>query len=422
MRQSKLFTKTRREAPKDEVSKNAQLLIRAGFIHKEIAGVYALLPMGLKVIKKIEQVIREEMNSIGGQEIEMTTLQSKELWVKAGKWSDDVVDCWFKTKLKNDTELGLAFSHEEAIVEMLKQHLSSYKDLPIYLYQFQTKFRNELRAKSGIMRGREFLMKDMYSFNRTLEELHQFYNEALEAYRRVFKRVGLGNLTYVTMADGKPFSNVSHEFQTLSDAGEDIIHINEKDGIAINDEVFEDRIKEQGLDRNDFSKAEKSIEVGNIFPIEDIIAKKMDFTYTDQEGKPQPIIMGSYGIGLGRLMGTVVEVLSDDKGIVWPKEIAPFDLHLIVLASGEGKGVHSYAEEIYMELENMGIEILYDDRDLRVGEKFGDADLIGIPIQVIVSEKLVGENKVEIKDRANGEVEIIEKSKLFDFLKKYGKQ
>lgn len=411
MRQSFLFTKTRKESPKDEVSKNADLLIRAGYIHKEMAGAYALLPLGLKVIKKIEQIVREEMNAIGAQEVEMTTLQDKEKWEKAGKWDDEVVDVWFKTKLKNDTELGLAFSHEEAFADLLKDHLNSYKDFPKYIYQFQTKFRNELRAKSGIMRGREFYMKDMYSFNKTNEDLYEFYNQAYKAYQIVFERVGIGEITYPTHADGSVFGDKSHEFQTLSEVGEDNIYLDEEKGIAINEEIYSDeKLEEFGLDKEKLVM-KKSIEVGNIFPIEDKVAKKMEFTYMDEEGKPQDVIMGSYGIGLGRLMGTVVEVLSDEKGIVWPESISPFKVHLISLNT-DNEEVKEKAESIYKKLQEENIEVLYDDRDKGAGEKFSDSDLIGIPKRIVVSKKSLEEGKLEIIDRKTGNVTLVEESDI----------
>lgn len=412
MRQSLLFTKTRKESPKDEVSKNADLLIRAGFIHKEMAGVYDYLPLGLRVLKKIEQVIREEMNEIGGQEIEMASLQDPEIWKKADKWDDEKVDVWFKTKLKNDTELGLAFSHEEVIAEMLKGHIVSYKDLPRAIYQFQTKFRNELRAKSGIMRGREFIMKDMYSFSRSKEELYKFYEKAKLAYAKVFDRVGLGEHTYVTAASGGVFGEKSHEFQTLSEAGEDTIYLDEQTGEAINQEIYTDeKIEEAGLQKDKLVE-KKSIEVGNIFPIEDLVAKKIDFMFTNENGKQSPVYMGSYGIGLGRVMGTIAEVLSDDKGLVWPTEIAPFHVHLVRL--GEEEQVISVADEYYELLKTHGIEVLYDDRDVRPGEKFNDSDLIGIPMRLVVSAKAVSAGEYELIDRQSGKTMGVTESALTD--------
>lgn len=390
MKQSTLFTKTRKEAPKDEVSKNAILLTRAGFIHKEMAGVYDILPLGLRVLNKIESIIREEMNALGGQEVSMSALQDPEIWKKTDRWDDKKVDNWFKTKLTNDSELGLGFTHEEPLTNTLKQFVSSYKDLPFSVYQFQTKFRNESRAKSGIMRGREFLMKDLYSFNLSEEAHEEFYNEVKHVYRRIFDRAGIGDKTYLTLASGGSFSKHSHEFQTVCEAGEDTVFITDEDKKeAINKEI-EDK-KDGGV---------KSVEVGNIFTLGTKFSEALGLNFKDEDGKPEAVFMGSYGIGLGRLMGTVVEVLSDKKGIVWPKEIAPFDIHLLALSEDSKKK----ADEVYKKLEGVGVEVLYDDRDLRAGEKFADADLIGIHTQVIVGDKL-DDDTVEVKDRASGEVQ-----------------
>lgn len=404
MRQTELFTKTRREAPKDELSKNAILLTRAGFIHKELAGVYSYLPLGLRVLKKIENIIREEMNALGGQEILMTTLQNPEIWKKTKRWDDKVVDNWFKTKLVNGNELGVANTHEEPITAMLTEFVSSYKDLPLYIYQFQTKFRNELRAKSGIMRVREFLMKDLYSFNRTEEEFKEFYEKCADAYMKIFTRVGLGDKTYRTVAAGGSFTtNLTDEFQTLSDAGEDTIFItDEKNKRAINKEV-EDK---GGVGR-------KAIEVGNIFPYGSRYPDAFGLHFKDEKGQKKPIFMGAYGIGLGRLMGTVVEVLSDEKGIVWPHEISPFEIHLLSLTA-ESKEL---ADEIYKTLTSQGIEVLYDDRDLRAGEKFADADLIGIPTRVVIGEMAAASKILEVKNRATGETREITIERLINELK-----
>lgn len=414
MRQSHLFTKTRKESPKDEVSKNADLLIRAGFIHKEMAGVYDYLPLGLRVMKRIESVIREEMNAIGGQEMLMASLQDPLLWKRADKWDDDKVDVWFKTTLKNESELGLAFSHEEVIAEMLRNHVSSYKDFPLAVYQFQTKFRNELRAKSGIMRGREFLMKDMYSFASTSEELYEFYERAKLAYVKIFDRVGLGEYTYLTEASGGVFGARSHEFQTLSDAGEDTIYLDEASGVAINKEIFsEEKARELGLDATMLVE-KKSIEVGNIFPIEDAVARKLDFTFVDERGATQPILMGSYGIGLGRVMGTVAELLSDEKGLVWPRSIAPYAVHLVRL--GDEDEVIKTADEYYELLMSHHIDVLYDDRDMRAGEKFADSDLIGIPYRIVVSAKTVASGEHEVVERKSGKISFVAESALIDTL------
>ncbi len=396
MRLSKLFTRTRKEAPKDEVSKNAQLLIRAGYIHKEMAGVYAYMPLGLRVLKNIEHVIREEMNAIGGQEIVMTALQEKDVWEKTGRWDDKVVDNWFKTKLKNDTELGLAYTHEPAIAALMKDYISSYRDLPSYPYQFQTKFRNELRAKSGLFRGREFIMKDLYSFSKTEKDLDEFYEKAITAYKNIFNRLGLGDRTYLTLASGGSFgTKYSHEFQTLTGAGEDTIYIHKKKNIAINNEVMnDDTLTMLGISKDELVE-EKSIEVGNIYKLGTFYSDPLGLTYKTEEGEEKPVIMGSFGIGLGRVMGTIAETHSDDKGLVWPSEVSPFAIHLISLPGGEAK-----ADEIYDLLQKNNSSVLYDDRQERTaGEKFADADLLGIPTRAVISKKTLEKDSVEVRKR-----------------------
>lgn len=401
MLQSKLFTKTRKEAPADEVSKNAQLLIRGGYVYKEMAGAYVYLPLGLKVFNNIVQVIREEMNKVGGQELSMTALQDKEVWNKTGRFSDDVVDVWFKTKLKNDTELGLSFTHEEPITNMMRNYISSYRDLPISAYQFQTKFRNETRAKSGIMRGREFVMKDLYSFARTEEEHIKIYEELKQAYVDTFNRLGIGEKTYITFASGGSFSKYSHEFQTVTDAGEDLIYIDEEKKIAVNEEVLNDEVlKDLGVERGNLKQV-KSAEVGNIFSLGTKFSDAFDLTYIDDKGEKQKVIMGSYGIGPGRVMGTIVELLSDDKGIVWPESIAPFKVHLLSFKQDEK------AKEIYDALTAKGVEVLFDDRDVSIGVKLNDADLLGMPHRVLITEKSLAAGGVEYKKRTEGEVAII---------------
>ena len=404
MKQSLLFTQTRKEAPKDEVSKNAELLIRAGFIHKEMAGVYSYLPLGLRVMNKIIQIIRQEMNAIGGQELLLTSLQDKKIWEQSGRWDSAVVDSWFKTKLKNDTDVGLAFTHEEPLTKLMTEYLRSFRDLPVYVYQFQTKFRNEARAKSGIMRGREFVMKDLYSFCRDGKEHNEFYEKTKQAYVNIFEKLGLGDRTYITFASGGSFSKYSHEFQTITSAGEDSIFIDEKKKNAINKEVLNDEVlKDLGLKKSDLVE-KKAVEVGNIFSLGNRFSEAFGLLYTDEKGIKKPVVMGSYGIGPGRIMGTVAEVLSDDKGLVWPKNISPFDIHLISIED-KGEVVKREADKLYETLIKKGIEVLYDDRDIRAGEKFADSDLIGIPTRIVISEKTLENGEVEVKDRMTGEVE-----------------
>lgn len=411
MRQSLLFTKTRRDAPADEVARSAQLLIRAGFVHKEMAGVYDMLPLGLRVQNKILNIIRKELNAIDAQEVSLTALQDPALWKKTDRWDDAKVDNWFKTKLKNDAELGLAFTHEEALTNIMKNFVGSYRDLPKFVYQFQTKFRNELRAKSGLLRGREFLMKDMYSFNADQASLDTFYEQATTAYRAIYAAVGLGDVTYKTFASGGVFSKYSHEFQTLCDSGEDTVYLMRAEKISVNKEVFTtDGLADleydlgRTLQKSDFEEV-RAIEVGNIFKLGTRYSEPLGLTYADESGSMHPVIMGSYGIGVGRLLGTVVEVLSDKQGMVWPKSIAPFDVHLIELNPSSDADVTKAAHELCAALRHSGREVLHDDREMTAGQKFADSDLIGIPTRVIVSAKTLAAKKHEVKDRARGTVQ-----------------
>ena len=411
MRVSNIFTKTSKTAPADEVAKNAQLLIRAGFVYKEMAGVYAYLPLGLRVVEKIKQIVREEMNAIDSNELIMTGLQRKDVWEKTGRWDDEVVDIWFKTKLKDDTELGLGWSHEEPIVEMMKQYVQSYKDLPVSLYQFQTKLRNELRAKSGIMRGREFVMKDMYSFHATKEDLDAYYEKAIEAYKRVYDRLGIGDDTYVTFASGGAFTKFSHEFQTICEAGEDIIYLHREKNIAINEEVIDDAIAELGINRDELEQV-KTAETGNIFNFGTQKTDEMGLYYTGEDGKEHSLYIGSYGIGITRAMGVIAEKLSDDKGLVWPESIAPYKVYLVSI----GDQGTAEADALYEELTAKGVEVLYDDRDARPGAKFADAELMGIPYRLTVSDRLIAEGKFELTARASGETTLLTRSELIDTL------
>ncbi len=415
MKQSKLFTKTKKESPADEVSLNAELLIRAGFISKEMAGVYSYLPLGLRVVKKIENIIREEMDNIGGTEMRTSVFQTKEVWEKSNRWDDEVVDVWFKTKLKNGGEIGLSFTNEEAYSDILKQYINSYKDLPVYPYDFKSIFRNETRSKSGILRGREFYWKALYSFSRDESEHNEFYEKAKQAYKNIFQKVGIGHLTYMTFASGGSFSKFSHEFQTITGAGEDLIYVDPNKGIAINKEVYNDEVIESlGLKKEDLVE-NKAVEVGNIFSLGTKFSAPFDLKYKDENGEEKLVIMGSYGIGLGRLMGTVVEVLSDDKGIIWPESIAPFKVHLLVLGSDEN--IKNSAEDLYNNLKEKGIEVLFDDRaDLSAGEKFADSDLIGIPYRVVVSKRSLADGGFEMKKRTEQNGKIITKEKLIDVL------
>ncbi len=416
MKQSQLFTKTRKEAPADEQARNAELLIRGGFIHKEMAGVYSYLPLGLRVLKKIEGIIREEMDAIGGMEMRTSVIQSKDVWEKSNRWSDDIVDNWFKTELKSGGEVGLSFTNEEAYSNILKQYISSYKDLPAYPYDFKTIFRNEIRAKSGIMRGREFYWKALYSFSKDDAQHQEFYEKAKLAYKNIFQKAGIGHLTYLTFASGGTFSKFSHEFQTLTGAGEDTIYIDESKGIAVNKEVYVDEVlADLELDREKLTE-QRAVEVGNIFSLGTKFSTPFDLAYTDEKGEKKDVIMGCYGIGLGRLMGTVVEVLSDDKGIIWPETIAPFKVHLLQL--GDADEVSKEAHALYEKLTGEGIEVLFDDRvGPSAGEKFADADLLGMPYRVVVSTRSMKDGGVELKKRTEEKGKIVSTTELLGLLK-----
>lgn len=405
MRLSQLFTKTRKEVPADESAKNAQLLIKAGYIYKEMAGVYAFLPLGLRVLENLKTIIRDEMNAVGGQELIMTGLQRKELWEKTDRWDDEKVDVWFKSKLKNGTEVGFGWSHEEQITEMMKTYISSYRDLPANVYQFQTKLRNETRAKSGIMRCREFIMKDLYSYSRSDEEHQRFYDAVTAAYLRIFERVGLGDSTFFTFASGGAFTQFSHEFQTISDAGEDIIYVHRSKNIAINKEVLTDEVMQQlGVRREELEEL-KAAEVGNIFSFGGTKSEQLDLYFSDEDGNMKPVILGSYGIGVTRLMGVLVEHFADEKGLIWPENVAPAKAYLVRL--GDSEGVTGAADELYESLTSSGTTVLYDDRDLRAGEKFADADLLGIPYRIVVSDKTVASGQYELKQRTETDTRLV---------------
>lgn len=414
MRLSQLFTKTLKDAPADEVAKNAQLLIRAGFVYKVMAGVYAYTPLGLKVLENIKSIVRDEMNEVNGQELIMTNLQPQETWQKTSRWDDEVVDVWFKSELKDGTEIGFAWSHEEAIMEMMTQFVKSYKDLPCSVYQFQTKLRNELRAKSGIMRGREFVMKDMYSLHATQEDMDTYYQKVIDAYVRIYDKMGIGNETFLTFAAGGAFTKYSHEFQTVCEAGEDILYITEDKKTAVNEEVLEDAAKELGISKDGLKKV-KSAEVGNIFKFGTEKSEKMGIFYTDKEGKQQPIYLASYGFGITRVMGVIVEKFADEKGMVWPENIAPARVYLARI--GDDDAVVSSADELYESLQAVGVEVLYDDRDVRPGQMFADADLMGIPHRVVVSSKTIAEQKIEYKARQSEDSTLITNAELFSTLK-----
>lgn len=412
MRYSQLFGKTRREVPRDEVSINAKLLTRGGFVRREVAGVYNFLPLGLRVLNKITDIVREEMNKAGGQEILLSSLQNRENWKKTGRW--DKFDSLFKVKSRFDTEYALGPTHEEVLVPLVRQFVSSYRDLPLSLYQIQNKFRDEARAKSGILRGREFLMKDLYSFHADDKDFISYYEKLKDTYKKIFKRCGLKAI--LTEASGGVFSKTSHEFQVLTENGEDTIYYctGHNCGLSQNEEIA--KVKEGDkcpkcakAGHDEIVKKGKSIEVGNIFPLKTRFSEAFGLTYKDEKGVDQLVVMGCYGLGITRVMGAIVEVRHDKNGIVWPESVTPYQVHLIDLTRlilESRINLKSKAEEVYKKLQDAGVEVLFDDRtDTSAGEKLTDADLIGIPVRLVLSERTG--DKIEMKRRDSQEVEIL---------------
>lgn len=411
MRQSQLFTKTSKSSPAEEQSINAKLLLRGGFIYKNSAGIYSYLPLGWQVIKKISNIIREEMDAIGGQEMFMPALHDKHYLQTTGRWDVDVVFKIAEEKGK-EPQFNISWTHEEILTEIASKFVSSYRDLPFAAYQIQTKFRNEPRAKSGLLRGREFMMKDLYSFHVSEEDLWQYYEKVKQAYHKIFKRCGLK--AFYTLAAGGDFTaSNTHEFQVLTSVGEDTVFVCEKCEYAENKEIS--NLKDGDTCPRCGGKIgeHKGIEVGNIFPLGTKYSEAFGLNFTDVEGKNQKVVMGSYGIGVGRVMGTAVELFHDEKGILWPESIAPFTVHLLAFPGGEVQ-----AETAYEKLQKAGCTVLYDDRDDKsAGEKLADADLIGIPWRIVVSRKTVAQKVVEVKKRDEENVEMMDIKILIKRLK-----
>lgn len=408
---SHLFTKTSKDKVADADSINAELLLRAGFISKTMAGVYSYLPLGLRVMRKIEQIVREEMNSIGGQEILMSGLSPKSLWEQTGRWKG--FEALFRMKGAGDQEYALNPTHEEIVVPLVKRFVSSYRDLPFACYQIQTKFRNEPRAKSGVLRGREFSMKDLYSFHTNEKDLDSYYEKAKRAYERVFEQLELKERTYLTYASGGTFSQYSHEYQVLLPQGEDAIFVSEEaEGkgkhIAVNKEIFEKGKTVCPETGGTSFREERSSEAGNIFKLGTRFSEPFKLTYTDEKGHVHPIIMGCYGMGISRLLGILAEAFADDNGLVWPASVAPAQFHIVPIAKTLKEEPFVQAKKLYDELVKSGKECLFDDRlDLSVGARLADADLIGVPKRLIISEKSLKEESVEVKGRRTGKVVLV---------------
>lgn len=410
MRYSSFFPKTQKNAPSEAVAVNHKLLVRAGFIDQLMAGSFTLLPLGFKVVEKIKDIIREELNKTGAQELLMPLLHPRDIWDQTGRWSDpDVKQIMYQFKDIHEKEYGLSFTHEEIVMNLLGKFVQSYKDLPVKVYHFSTKFRNEPRAKSGILRGREFMMKDLYSAHVSEEDMYEYYNKVMDAYIKIFKKIGF-DVKVVESSGGVFTDKNSHEFQVLSDVGEDTIYYCDSCDFAKNKEIFKGQ---EGDDcpkcNNGHIKTSKSIEVGNIFPLGTKYSQSQKVFYTDKDGKQKPIWFASYGIGPTRVLGTIAEVYHDDNGLIFPKSVSPFDVHLISLAKNE------QAQKIHNQLEDEGIEVLYDDREVNAGEKFATSDLIGIAVRLVISEKTG--DKIEFKQRNKKESELLTLEEVLKKLK-----
>lgn len=406
MRLSQLVSKTSKDASASDVSRNAQFLTRAGFVNKLMAGVYSFLPLGLRSLNKIEQIVREEMDKVGGQEVLMPALHPREIWDQTGRW--DKVDVLFRFKGAGDRDLALGPTHEEVVTPLVTGFVQSYRDLPKSVYQIQTKFRNEARAKSGLLRGREFRMKDMYSFHANEADLDSYYERVTAAYHAVFARCGLGGITLLTYASGGIFSKYSHEFQTITPHGEDVIYRVPGKDIAINKEIIDDAatLRELGVSDKNALEEVKAIEVGNIFKLSTRFPDAFNAHFSDTTGAAQKIHMGCYGIGPSRLLGTIAECLSDERGLIWPEAIAPYAVHLVSLARAEEE--IAAVDAVYAKLGAAGVDVLYDDRhQLQAGEKLADADLIGIPHRLVVSKKTLAQNSIEWKPRTAAAAQLV---------------
>ncbi len=404
MKRSQFALKTFREAPKDADSKNARFLERGGYINKLMAGVYSFLPLGLRVMRNLEDIIREEMDGIGGQELFLPVLGPKENWQKSGRYED--LDILYKMDTVDEKQIVLNPTHEEIIVPLVKSMISSYNDLPLYLYQIQDKFRNEKRAKSGLLRGREFMMKDLYSFHINESDLDDYYEKMSRVYAKIFSRAGIGEKTILTFASGGTFSKYSHEFQTLSENGEDTIYLCEKCNVAVNKEIIDEHNYCPNCKSADLIE-KSAIEVGNIFKLRTKYSKPFELKVANQKGETKEVEMGCYGIGISRLMATIVEVTAGEGKIVWPEEVAPFKVQLISL----GRNVE--ANELYETAYNDKQNILYDDRDdISAGEKFAEADLIGSPVRIIISDKSLSAGGAEVIDHQKGRTTIVPLDKV----------
>jgi prolyl-tRNA synthetase len=406
VRQSQLFSKPKKEIPKEAETISHRLLVRADFIDQISSGIYSFLPLGKMVHDKIEKIIREEMLNLGAQEVYLPVLIPKSLWQITERW-EKIEPPLFKLKDIHGKEFGLGPTHEEVITELVRKRIKSYKDLPLYLFQIQPKFRNEMRPTGGLLRVREFLMKDLYSFHQTKEDALNFYQKVKDAYYKIFKRCGLKKVICVEAEPGTIGGELSHEFMVLAESGEDIIFLCQKCGFSSKTKKICPKCQKKLEKKN-------CIEIGHIFYLGEKYSQAMGANFVDKEGKKRAIFMGCYGIGIGRLMASIIEVSHDQKGMIWPKEVSPFQIHFISLLPSEKQNL---AEKIYQNLEKRGIEVLYDDRlDKTAGEKFSEADLIGIPIRIVISERTLKKNCLEIKKRDEKKIKLIKIKSLNSYI------
>lgn len=406
---------TTRSHAEAQHSQNAALLSRAGYICQIAAGLHTLLPLGLRVLNKIEQIVREEMDALGAREFVSPIIYPKEIWDKTGRWES--IDVLYKLASRSGSELCIAATAEEVVATMARDQIHSYRDLPYAMYQIQNKCRDELRARSGLLRGREFRMKDLYSIHFEAADLDAFYESVCQAYMRIFTRCGIGERTVRTFASGGVFSRFSDEFQLICDSGEDTIFVKKDRSIAINAEVAKDteaRAAAFGGEEPDLSEV-RAIEVGNTFKLGTRYTDSFDVSVSDSSGVRRSLLMCSYGLGTTRLVGAIAEVCNDAKGLVWPHAVAPYDAHIVVLqaAANSQENVRGLAER----LRKAGISALVDERaDISAGEKFADADLLGMPYQIIIGRRSDGK-RFEVKTRNTGFTEMVDIDALSERLR-----
>ena len=404
---SKLLLPTLKDAPQEAEVISHKLMLRAGMIRRVASGIYTWLPLGLKVLRKIETIVREEMDSSGAQEVLMPMVQPKELWEETNRWEKMGPEL-LRIQDRHNRDFCLGPTHEEVITDLIRNNVKSYKELPLNIYQIQTKFRDEVRPRYGVMRGREFLMKDSYSFNEDDACLQETYLTMRDTYKKIIERIGL-DYKIVAADSGAIGGDASEEFHVLAETGEDTIAISDASEYAINTELLlkegEDIASLEGKpspDGKGVIQIKKGIEVGHIFQLGKVYAEDMKANVLNKEGKASTLFMGCYGIGVSRLVAAAIEQNNDDKGIVWPHSIAPFDINIIAIGYSKDQKIADASIKLYSELKDMGYEVLLDDRKDGYGTKMKDSELIGVPLNIIIGKKFIETNEIELKSR-NGD-------------------